>query len=124
MTMSQSYKPVFLKGLLELSDNNGSTKVSDIVMYFLNYYSDRSSNNLTREKKNCVMAKVDCTYEEAEKILFTYPYDVFSKMGIVDYSEEDQLVNINPYLWKTIKNEKAKIKNICDEKLLKYYMSL
>jgi hypothetical protein len=57
MTMSHSYKPVFLLAFLDNIDGNGGAKLEDVARDFARFYEDRREKGLEPEKKNCIFTK-------------------------------------------------------------------
>ena len=54
MNMSYSYKPIFLKALLQYADVNGRMSAWSIVSYFRQFFDNRRNANLIVEKQNSV----------------------------------------------------------------------
>ena len=65
MDMSYSYKPVLLKAVLLFADDKGRVKLSDIVIYFREFYEARRTAGLVVEKANSIYAKGGYTDTQA-----------------------------------------------------------
>lgn len=57
MTMSYSYKPVFILSFLDHMDDKGQARLEDVVAAFTDYYEQRIKNGLPPEKKPCIFTK-------------------------------------------------------------------
>ena len=57
MTMSYSYKPVFLLSFFDHMDENGQARIEDVVQGFAGFYEDRLSKGFVAEKKPCIFTR-------------------------------------------------------------------
>ena len=125
MSMSYSYKPLFIKSLFELKNPDGLVKLNDVVVYFLNYYKSRLTSGLCAEKNDSVFSKIDCSYEDAEKTIITYPVKRLLDMNFISYNKELELVAINPSILSSLSEEDIKTINaLCDKSLEWYFEEL
>lgn len=58
MDMTYSYKPVLVMAMLFYSDGRGRVKLSEIVRYFREYYSNRRRQGLIIEKTTASTAAI------------------------------------------------------------------
>lgn len=122
MRMDHSYKPVLLKALFKCSDNQGRAKISDLVEYFRNFYSDRRNNNLIVEKEDSLFFKDYYTYKEIEREILNYPFRRFETMSMMHHTKTLGVVQIDSCVWKVLSEEdKHEIITICNAKLKEYY---
>lgn len=122
MDMSYSYKPVFLKAMLEHSSEEGTADLHQIVLYFLHFYSIRHNAGQFAEKPNSVFANIDCSFEDAQKVILKYPFDRFRTMQVLSLDKSNSQIQFNKSLWEQLTDDdKMAITDICDEKLAKYY---
>lgn len=122
MRMDHSYKPVLLKALLKCSDNQGRAKISDLVEYYRNFYSDRRNNNLIIEKEDSVFFKDYYSDKEIEREILNYPFRRFETMSMMHHTKTLGVVQIDSSIWKVLSEEdKCEIIKICDAKLGEYY---
>ena len=122
MRMDHSYKPVLLKALLRCSDNQGKAKISDLVEYFRNFYSDRRNNNLIVEKEDSIFFKDYCADKEIEREILNYPFRRFETMSMMHHTKTLGIVQVDSCVWKVLsKEDKHEIIKICDAKLEEYY---
>lgn len=125
MDMSYSYKPVFIKAILELANENGVSSFPQIVAYFLKFYRNRFDENLVPEKENSVFSKKDCTFDEAERVVRIYPFRRFSDIGVVSYVRDSEELVFNRNVWRNLSEEdKVHIVAVCDSKIAEYFNKL
>ena len=58
MTMSYSYKPVFILSFLDHMDDKGKARLEDVVAAFTDYYEQRIKNGLPRKRSRAFLPKV------------------------------------------------------------------
>ncbi len=122
MDMSYSYKPVLLKAVLASADTAGRVKISDIVAYFRDFYEKRRAAGQKVEKANSIFAKGGYTDKEAERNILSNPFRRFEDMNMMRHTKTLGIVEVDGTVWKKLSaEEKARIVQICDEKLEKYY---
>ena len=125
MDMSYSYKPVLMKAILLYADDKGRVKLDDIVAYFRSYYENRRASGLPVEKKNSIFAKGGYTDKEAERNILANPFKRFEDMQMLRHTRTLGIVQVDESVWKhLIKEERAEIAAICDEKLNGYFARL
>ncbi len=122
MDMSYSYKPVFLKTMLNHVSEDGTIALNQLVLHIMSFYSDLITSGKTAEKANSVFASPACTFEEAQKVILTYPYNRFHTMQVLGMDEEKNHVAFNSNLWAQLSDEdKAYILALCDQNIANYY---
>lgn len=122
MDMSFSYKPVLLKAMFELVDENGRVRVEDIVDYFIDFYTDRKEKGLVVEKKNSLYAKDDFNRKEVERNIFANPFKRFEDMRFMKRCREVEYVEFNRYVFKKLTREEIRwILEHCERKLGEYH---
>ena len=125
MDMSYSYKPVLIKALLCCVDDNGEYGLPGLVTRFMNFYQKRITAGKIAEKDASCFLKPDCSYEDAEKVIFIYPFKPFADIGALRYEKDSQIVSIGFLLWGFLSNnEKQLIEKRCDEKIKEYFEKL
>ncbi len=124
MPMQYSYKPVFMKSILDCADTNGVAKLEDIVQYFIKFYNDLRDKGY-KEKDDSVFAKEDCAFKDARKTILTYPCNIFEVAGFVKYQKEEEMVQFNINIWRSLSNkDKVELHNVCDNKIKHYFESI
>ena len=122
MDMSYSYKPVLIKAVLLCADEKGRAKLSDIIMYFREFYENRRTAGLAVEKANSIYAKGGYTDKEAERNILVNPFKRFEDMQMLRHTKTLGVIQVDEAVWKALgKNEKAEIERLCEEKLVEYY---
>ena len=125
MEMQRSYKPLFLKSVIENASDSGTVPMKTIVASFRDFYTARANNHLLVERDDSIFARSSFTDEEAKKEILKYPLDRFAQRSIVEYIECLDEVEVNPYLWKSLNiQEKKRVITICEEKLNEYYAGI
>lgn len=122
MTMSYSYKPVFLLAMLKNMDETGSAKLADVAADFAKFYEDRRAKGLSPEKKTCIFTKGGYTSKEVEQLILRMPFRRFEDMHVVHHAK--QLGTIQFY--KTLFNQLTEddfdqIRESSNEALRRYF---
>lgn len=122
MDMSYSYKPILLKAILTYADEKGRVKISDLVLFFKEYFEKRRSLGLTIEKPNSIYSKGGYTDKDIEHNILVNPFKRFEDMTILKHTKTLGIIEVDSVVWKRLSVEEiVEIKRICDEKLLEYY---
>ena len=122
MTMSYSYKPVLIKAIFASISNKGRVQLSDLVDYFIGFYSTRKSNGFIVEKANSVYCKDNYTKRDVEHNILTNPYKRFEDMNMLRHTKTLGIIEIDSHIFRKLSdNDKAEILQICDSKLAGYY---
>jgi type III restriction protein res subunit len=125
MEMQRSYKPLFLKAVMENASDSGIVPMKTIVAAFRNFYTSRANKRLLVERDDSIFARSSFTDEEAKREILRYPLDRFAQRSIVEYIECLDEVELNPSLWKSLNNqEKKRVITICEKKLNEYYSGI
>lgn len=123
--MQYSYKPVFVKALLDCADQNGASDIDDVVDYFIKYYKKIKSEHGYVEKEDSVFAKSEFSIKDARKTIVTYPCAIFEKDGFIKFKKQEGIIQISDSIWKALsKNDMAELHRICDEKIKKYFENI
>lgn len=122
MDMSYSYKPVFLKAILENADANGKVKLDDLVSYFKSFYETRRNKGLIVEQSRSIFAKGGYTDKEVERNILSNPFKRFEDMNMIGHTKTLGIVQVDSLIWKKLSEvEKQHIVEVCDKKLEEYY---
>lgn len=121
MTMSFSYKPVFIKAFFATA-KNGKSSMNRIVAYFHDFYEARRKAGLFVEKPNSIFANTGYTDKDIKKLILVYPYKRFAEMQIFTYSKLLGSICMDPNVWSSLhSSEILEICRMCDEHIEKYY---
>lgn len=122
MTMSYSYKPVFIKAMIQNATTDGIASIVDVVTYFESFYERRRSAGLFVEKSDSVIATAEHSFEDAQRLVLKYPYDRFAQKDMFVYDRESQVIRFHSLIWTSLTDqEKIRIIQVCDKKLEEYY---
>ena len=120
--MFYSYKPVFIKAIFDTANENGTSYLYDIAMYFMNFYNRRKENGLVIENQDSVVCKPDFAIDDALLTIKRYPLDIYQKTKTVTFNDNDLTVSIVKEVWKNISDsEKSELLSICDKRIESYY---
>lgn len=121
MTMSFSYKPVFIKAFFATA-KNGKSSMSKIVAYFRDFYEARRKSGLFVEKPSSIFARSGYTDKDVKKLILVYPYKRFAEMQIFTYSKLFGTVSMDPNVWSSLhSSEIDEMCQMCDEHIDTYY---
>lgn len=125
MTMSYSYKPVFVNAILSKANFEGKVSLGDIISSFREFYNTRRSAHLVIEKPDSVFFREEYSDDEAQKTILRYPYARFAEMGMVSYDADNEEICIHKAIWDGMDStEKDRLRSICHQKLDEYYLKL
>lgn len=122
MTMSYSYKPVFLNAFLDCMDETGSARLEEVADRFAKFYEDRVSRGLPAEKKNCIFTKGEYTRHDVEQLILRMPFNRFEQMNVMHHAKQLGTIQFYKVLYKQLTEEDfTKIREYCDAGLKKYF---
>lgn len=122
MTMSYSYKPVFVLALLDHMDEKGQARLEDIVQEFASYYEQRITCGLPAEKKPCIFTRGGYTDKDVEKLILSMPYRRFEDMGFIHHAKHLGMIQIEKAIIRRLDDaEKVYMRKRCKEALLQYF---
>ena len=122
MTVSYSYKPVFLKAFFDYIDENGTARIEDIVQYFASFYEDRINKGLPAEKKPCIFTKGNYSDKDIERLVLSMPFKRFEDMGFFRHAKQLGLLQIDRAILKRLSSvDISAIVTRCDERLKEYF---
>ena len=109
----------------DLTDGKGRMKLSDLVQFFRSYCADRRNRGLVVEKPNSLYCREDVTDKEIERNILANPFKRFEDMQMMRHTKTLGIVEVDNSVWKRLtEEEKAEIREICEEKLEGYYRRL
>lgn len=122
MDMTYSYKPVLMLSLIDLMDEQGRTKIEEIVSYFKDFYARRMRDGKTVEKSNSIFARENIPDAVAKRNILGNPFKRFADMNFLSYSKDFEYVELNrAILRKFTADDAEEIRQICHQKLEQYY---
>ncbi len=122
MTMSYSYKPVFLTALLSCMNEKGEASIAEVTEEFKAYYEDRIKKGLPAEKRNCIFTKGGYETKDVESLILKMPFKRFEDMGYMRHSKYLGVIQIDKSIMKDWnENDTENIKECCREALERYW---
>ena len=122
MTMSYSYKPVFMNAFLDCMDENGSARLEDVAERFAKFYEDRKAAGLPAEKKPCIFTKDEYTKHDVEQLILSMPFKRFEDMHAMHHAKQLGILQFYKTLYKTLTEEDLQhIREWCDAGIRKYF---
>ena len=122
MTMSYSYKPVFIQAFLEHMSREGDARLSDVVETFTAYYENRIERGLPAEKKTCIFTKGNYTEKDVERLILNMPFKRFEDMGFMHHAKYLGTVQIDREIFKKLTQEDiSELHKYCDASLKRYF---
>lgn len=122
MTMSYSYKPIFIHAVLSRANEDGKVSLGDVISFFREFYNARQSAGLIIEKEDSIFSKDEYSDDEAKGTILMYPYARFAEMGMMSYDVNEDAICVHRTIWDGLDAaEKARLCSICSQKLNEYY---
>jgi superfamily II DNA or RNA helicase len=126
MDMTTSYKPVMLLALLEVADENGRAKVTEVVKKFCAFYHGRREAGLTVESPRAAMADLEGLDDgEVQRVMLKGPFDKFGRRGYIRHDRDLAYMRFDPRLWRQLKQgDLDQVRATCQEAIRTYYERL
>lgn len=125
MTMTYSYKPVFLLAVIEASLRTGVADIKDVVEIVKSYYYDRLNNDLIAEKSNSIFQIGLYIDKDVKNLLINNPFKRFATMGFMTLCDNGEYIQIGVDIYnKLTKSDFEEIREVCNNKLDEYYKRL
>jgi len=122
MTMSYSYKPVFITALLNHMDEDGKARIEDIVQEFASFYEKRIEHGLPAEKKPCIFTKGGYTDKDVERLILTMPFKRFEDMHFIHHAKHLGVIQLDRAIIRRLsKDDTHDVLNRCTVALVKYF---
>ena len=122
MTMSYSYKPVFIQAFMDHMDEDGNVRLEDIVQQFADYYETRVKNGLPAEKKKCIFTRGGYSDKDVEKLILSMPFKRYEDMNFMRHARHLGVLQLNKNIVRRLtEKDKTEIRDICQEALKNYF---
>lgn len=122
MSMSYSYKPVFLISFISCMNEKGEANLGEIAESFAWYYENRIKQGLPAEKKNCIFTKGCYTIKDVETLILSNPFKRFEDMGYMHHSKYLGVLQIDKSIIKSFDdNDTSDLLTYCTDALDKYW---
>lgn len=122
MTMSYSYKPVFLISFLSCMNEQGEALLADVADSFAAYYEQRIADGLPAEKKNCIFTVGGYSVKDVQKLILSMPFKRFEDMGFMHHSKYLGTLQIDKSIMKSLDdNDISDLLDYCVDALKRYW---
>jgi len=122
MTMSYSYKPVFILSLLDHMSRDGEARLEDVAQEFANFYIERKERGLPAEKKKCIFTRDSFTEKEVEKLILSMPFKRFEDMNFMHHTKHLGTIKIDRRIMRNLtEDDIAYLRDCCNKSLKKYF---
>lgn len=122
MTMSYSYKPVFLLAFFDNMDASGSARLEDVARDFARYYEARKEKGLPPEKRKCIFTRGGYTPRDVERLILNMPFKRFEDMHVMHHARQLGTLQFYTALSKQLTEaDIQQIRNCCELALNRYF---
>ncbi len=122
MTMSYSYKPVFMLAFLDNMDETGSARLEDVARDFARFYEERKEKGLQPEKKNCIFTRGGYTQHDVERLILSMPFRRFEDMHAMHHAKQLGTLQFYKVLAKQMTDEDyQQIREFSKKAIEKYF---
>ena len=122
MTMSYSYKPVFLLSMLKNMDETGSAKLADVAADFARFYEERKEKGLPPEKRTCIFTRGGYTPRDVEQLILRMPFRRFEDMHAVHHAKQLGTIQFYKALFSQLtEDDFDQIRESSQEALRRYF---
>lgn len=121
--LTRSYKPVLIKALLQVVDEDGNAHIEELAELFLNFYKQRQVMGLVAEREGSVLEHPSqVSLLEVKNLIIRYPLNRLLIKGFVVFDRATGLVSIMPNLWNALRyTDYISIRKSVDEQIGYYY---
>ena len=123
MSMSYSYKAVFLLVLVQSLSNTQAVNLDVLCGQMTAFYQARLDRNLPGEKSNSIFAQSNPDFSEVKKIIINNPVKVLLDAGIIVWDKKSNMISLS--MEYPIGNEvnRRQVMEGCSERINSYYKS-
>lgn len=122
MTMSYSYKPVFINAFFNYMNRDGEALLSDVAQEFASFYEDRVKNGLPAEKKPCIFTKGCYTQKDVERLILSMPFKRFESMGFMHHSKYIGIIRLDRHIKDNLTdNDICRLQEYCENAVERYF---
>ncbi len=122
MTMSYSYKPVFLLAFLDNMNGEKEAPLADVARSFAAFYEDRVARGLCAERKPCIFTRGGYTEKEVERLILNMPFKRFEEMHIMRHSKVIGIIGMYRTLANRLTDEDIRqVRRDCHAAIDRYF---
>lgn len=100
--IQSSYMPVFVLAFFENLNSIGAVSFDKIVNYFKNYYLSRKNKGLVVERNDSIFVKKEPSEKEIRRLILFNPMGRSCLRKYFKYDKTEDVVIINPILWRSL----------------------
>jgi hypothetical protein len=123
MKMTMSYKPVMLLALLDLADEDGRARASEVARRFQQIYRDRRAAGLVVERPGARKVAVDELDEiSVQRLMLNKPFEKFERRQFLRHDRDLAYIRFEPRLWRQLETaDREWIRTLCRKSIETYY---
>lgn len=122
MTMSYSYKPVFINAFLDHMDTEGNARLEDVVQEFASFYESRIEKGMPAEIRPCIFTKGGYTDKDVERLILSMPFKRFEDMHFIRHSKHLGIIQLDRAIIKCLTEKDIQdIRQYCNAALKRYF---
>lgn len=121
MTMSYSYKPVFILAFLDHMDERGQARIEDVVQEFASFYEHRIEQGKAAEKRPCIFTKGGYTDKDVERLILSMPFKRFEDMNFMHHARHLGIIQMEKAIFRRLESTDIKSIRACCRATLRQY---
>lgn len=121
MTMSYSYKPVFILAFLDHMDERGQARIEDVVQEFASFYEHRLEQGKAAEKRPCIFTKGGYTDKDVERLILSMPFKPFEDMNFMHHARHLGIIQMERAIFRRLENADIERIRVCCWAALRQY---
>ena len=122
MTMSYSYKPVFILAFLDHMDERGQARIEDVVQEFASFYEHRIEQGKAAEKRPCIFTKGGYTDKDVERLILSMPFKRFEDMNFMHHARHLGIIQLEKAISRRLESaDIERIRECCQAALRQYF---
>ena len=122
MTMSYSYKPVFILAFLDYMNDRGEASLEDVADGFASFYEERIKEGKPAEKKPCIFTKGGYSAKDVERLILSMPFKRFEQMGFMHHSKYLGTIALNrAIMHRLTEDDIHQLSSFCAKAIERYF---
>ena len=121
MTMSYSYKPVFILAFLDHMDERGQARIEDVVQEFASFYEHRIEQGKAAEKRPCIFTKGGYTDKDVERLILSMPFKRFEDMNFMHHARHLGIIQMEKAIFRRLESTDIESIRACCRATLRQY---
>ena len=121
MTMSYSYKPVFILAFLDHMDERGQARIEDVVQEFASFYERRLEQGKAAEKRPCIFTIGGYTDKDVERLILSMPFKPFEDMNFMHHARHLGIIQMERAIFRRLESADIERIRVCCWAALRQY---